>query len=100
MAKKAIPQASRRAVAIANGGIPGETTVAFCVYCGAEGAIWWPRLSDGRPGAWVTFPGLELDHVEPEHTGGEGTPDNLVLACRSCNRKKGHRSSWRDASAR
>lgn len=89
--KRAIPQASRRAVALREGAIPGETTRICCHYCGAAGSCWWPRLLSGRPGAWVAFTGLELDHVTPESRGGSSDPDNLVLACRTCNRQKGHR---------
>lgn len=48
--KRAIPQAVRRAVALRAGAIPGETSVAYCTYCGQEGLIYWPRLSNGRPG--------------------------------------------------
>lgn len=35
---------------------------------------------------------LTLDHVYPESKGGEATPENLVVACRSCNSKKGSRT--------
>jgi len=30
-----------------------------------------------------------LDHLRPQHDGGEDYLHNLVLACRSCNRSKG-----------
>lgn len=91
---RSMPEATRRAVALANGAIPGETTRAFCHYCGAEGKIVWRRLHSGAPGSWVTFPGLELDHVHPVAHGGEGDASNVVLACRSCNRKKGAKLEW------
>lgn len=86
--KRAIPQASRRAVALAAGAVPGETTLAPCHYCGILAAITWPRLFDGRPGSWVHF-GHEIDHVMPESHGGTNSPSNLVLACLPCNRSKG-----------
>lgn len=34
---------------------------------------------------------FEIDHVEPISRGGYDTPDNIVIACRSCNRAKGPR---------
>lgn len=85
--KKAIPQAVRRAVAVRYGCEPGGETVAKCEYCPAEGSIWWPLLYSGRPGAWVHF-GLHLDHVVAESLGGTSDPDNIVLACKSCNSSK------------
>lgn len=45
-----------------------------CVYCGATGD------------------GLELDHVLPRSRGGSDLPDNLALACQTCNRSKGART--------
>lgn len=89
--KRAIPQATRRQVALNSGGVPGETTDARCVYCGAAGHIYWPRLGSGNPGAWVSFSDLELDHVIAESLGGGSEPQNIVLACRTCNRRKGAR---------
>lgn len=35
---------------------------------------------------YVSF---EVDHIIPEFRGGETKLDNLILACRSCNRSKG-----------
>lgn len=32
---------------------------------------------------------LTVDHVLPQHLGGEATWSNLVTACKSCNHKKG-----------
>lgn len=34
---------------------------------------------------------LSLDHVVPKSRGGGSTWDNLVTACRDCNRIKGHK---------
>lgn len=34
---------------------------------------------------------IEVDHVIPVSKGGTSTPDNLVTACRDCNRRKGGR---------
>lgn len=94
--KRAIPQATRRAVALAAGAVPGQTSPASCAYCGHPGSIYWPNLIGPggvvkRPGAWVHFAGLELDHVHPEVLGGSNDAGNIVLACQPCNRRKGHR---------
>ena len=50
-----------------------------CVYCGCE---------EGP---------FHLDHVKPVSAGGAGSPDNLVVACASCNLSKGAKplSKWR-----
>lgn len=93
--KTAIPERVRRAVAKAAGAIPGETTSAYCHWCSAEGTIHWHALEDGRPGSWVTFKNLELDHLVPEYDGGATDETNIVLACESCNRRRGHRNGDR-----
>lgn len=90
--KKAIPQAVRRAVALRYGAIPGKTTEAKCENCPNTGSIFWPiRFRGDRPGFWVNFKGLELDHVRPEFLGGKAIESNMQLLCRRCNRTKGHR---------
>lgn len=89
--KRSIPPATRRAVARrAAGGMEPERGIVECAYCGEPGRFWWPRRRDGKPGCWVHFT-LELDHVIPERHGGPATADNIVTACRSCNRRKGSR---------
>lgn len=93
--KLAIPLPVRRAVAEKYGCAPGSRADASCYYCGAKGSIHWHQLASGRPSGWVTFPGLELDHLIPEASGGEGSCENIVLACRHCNRSKKDRS-WID----
>ena len=95
MPKRAVPPASRRAVALAAGAVPGETTYVQCTYCDATGTAYWPRRLDGLPGAWVHL-SLEIDHIIPESHGGASTPDNLTLACRRCNRRKGAKSHATD----
>ena len=52
-----------------------------CRYCGARGVQ------------------LECDHVTPVSQGGSSESDNLVTACRDCNRRKGARTpeQWRGA---
>lgn len=37
---------------------------------------------------------LTVDHVIPRHRGGGHTWENLVSACRACNRRKGGRTPW------
>jgi 5-methylcytosine-specific restriction endonuclease McrA len=83
--KRAIPEAVRRAVAQRAGALGIGNWTASCHYCHAGGTIHWMTR------CWVYFAGLELDHVVPEHRGGQATEDNIVLACQHCNRSKGYR---------
>lgn len=46
-----------------------------CVYCGLE----------------HEYEELSVDHVQPRMRGGDGSPGNLVTACRGCNARKGGR---------
>ena len=93
--KRSIPAAVRRAAARAAGAKPNRdhqatTTWVSCHYCETPGTVtWWPGR-DGAEGGWLSST-LEFDHVVPEYLGGEATADNVVLACRSCNRRKGWR---------
>lgn len=74
------------------GAEPGRDGRCWCAYCGALGEIWWARTRrDDRPVARPIF-SLEIDHVVPEKLGGQPTADNLVAACRSCNRTKSTKS--------
>src|SRR4051794_35501480 len=52
-----------------------------CVWCGRE---LWRR-------------DLTLEHVVPRSRGGHATPENAVVACRSCNRRRGSRPGDADA---
>ncbi|MCG0748025.1 HNH endonuclease [Lactiplantibacillus plantarum] len=57
-----------------------------CFYCGQTGGI------------------LEVDHMTPVSRGGESTLDNLVTACRHCNRQKRDKTvaeylKWKDEHA-
>lgn len=47
-----------------------------CVYCGLE----------------HEYEALSVDHVQPRMRGGDGSPGNLVTACRGCNARKAGRS--------
>ena len=53
-----------------------------CVWCGRSV---WPR-------------DLTVDHVVPRSRGGHLTPENALLACRTCNKLRGSRPA--DAYAR
>jgi 5-methylcytosine-specific restriction endonuclease McrA len=86
--KKAIPGWVKKAVVQREGAIPGATTTAHCHYCGCAGEIWWPLTYTGKVGAHVGLINLEFDHVFPEFHGGATSPDNMVIACRPCNRAK------------
>lgn len=88
--KAKIPWQVRREIATRYGCPPGGTVVAPCHYCAVPGQIWWPTRRDGKPSAWVHF-AHEIDHVVPESAGGPTVADNLVLACRRCNRRKSAR---------
>jgi 5-methylcytosine-specific restriction endonuclease McrA len=87
--KAAIPGWVKREVVERAGAQPGHTTPAACFYCGSQGSIWWPLTYTGRVGSHMVTRGLEFDHVHPESLGGATTPENIVLACRPCNRGKG-----------
>lgn len=86
--KLAIPAESRRALAVKYGCPPGGQKECACYFCGSPGVIHWFNRRDGRPGAWVCFSGLEVDHFEPEKSGGNASDNNLVLSCRPCNRSR------------
>ena len=52
-----------------------ERDGASCVWCGRE---LWRR-------------DLTLEHVVPRSRGGHATSENALVACRSCNRRRGSR---------
>lgn len=84
--KAPISNAVRREVARRYGATPGREVEVACYYCGAVGTAW---LSGER--GWASFPGMHLDHLEPEYLGGLSVAENIVVACRSCNLRKGAR---------
>lgn len=86
--KVAIPSEARVAVAKKYGCKPGGEAAAECYYCGIPGKIQWWSGARGKPTKWITLSDLEFDHFRSEHTGGSSTSENIVLACRSCNRGK------------
>lgn len=83
--KRAIPHEIRRIVARRAGATGVGRFDAYCHWCGNHGRVNWMSP------AWVHFTDLELDHVVPEVRGGQATEDNIVLACRRCNRRFGFR---------
>lgn len=63
-----------------------ERDAYTCFYCGQVGGV------------------LEVDHVIPFSKGGADTMDNLVTACRKCNRQKRDKTyaefiKWRERDA-
>ena len=52
-----------------------ERDGASCVWCGRE--LWRCDLT--------------IEHVVPRSRGGHTTPENTVVACRSCNKRRGSR---------
>ena len=51
----------------------------ICRYCGTTDGPW------------------EIDHIHPVCRGGSNEPENLTVACRTCNRQKGSKTvrEWR-----
>ncbi len=91
--KRPIPESVRRKVAEKYGCVPGGSIDVTCAYCPAKGCVHW-FLSGHRPGVGrVALLNLEFDHVVAEALGGKGVVENLVLACRPCNRSKGKKAA-------
>jgi hypothetical protein len=42
------------------------------------------------------FVRFTIDHVLPQSAGGSDAPNNLALACRNCNERRGNRLEGRD----
>jgi len=84
--KRNIPAGVRRAVLVREGALFEQRVGVKCAYCQAPGFIEWSPVSK----SWPTTD-LELDHIKPEYLGGLSVPENLCLACRACNRRKGWR---------
>ncbi len=62
-----------------------ERDGASCVWCGRE--------------LWLGHRDLSVEHVVPKLKGGPAWAENEVVACRSCNRARGHTSpaDWLEA---
>lgn len=64
----------------------GEATGWKCHYCGVVTVCTTCDGEDRKELArWAS-----VDHINPQVLGGTWGPDNTVLACHSCNNKKGH----------
>ncbi|PHE94706.1 hypothetical protein COF76_23130 [Bacillus wiedmannii] len=46
------------------------------------------KVHDRRTGDWNTHDKAHIDHLIPLTKGGDSTPDNLQVLCRTCNIKK------------
>lgn len=70
----------------------------ICCYCGCNLI---PVGEDDKycsliDGKWILAEGyfwLELDHKVPVARGGNNDIENMVLSCRSCNRRKGKKTA-------
>ena len=70
----AVSSATRRVVR--------ERAQRRCEYCHADERWQFVRFT--------------LDHVLPQSVGGSDDADNLALACRNCNERRGNRLEGRD----
>ena len=59
-----------------------ERANRYCEYCHADERWQFIRFT--------------IDHVRPQSAGGSDEADNLALACRNCNERRGNRMSGRD----
>lgn len=84
--KRAITGPVRREVCIRYGAALNQPVTAKCAYCDYESRIEWTNSAPSYP---VLSGLMEYDHVIPEALGGPTVADNLVLACKPCNRRKG-----------
>jgi len=73
---------------------------ATCVYCGKIAdrvklsffcGDWHRAYEVIDWGSWQELITFEIDHIIPLCRNGDDNITNLVLSCRSCNRKKGYR---------
>jgi 5-methylcytosine-specific restriction endonuclease McrA len=68
----------------------------ICQYCGKKGKPsnhYKPKAIEiDEFGRIISF---EIDHIIPEFKGGKTVLNNLILACRKCNRSKGDRDATR-----
>lgn len=66
-----------------------EAMYVYCEYCMAEGELTWTRYPWEKIGTIRLEEGFVWEHVIPVFHGGSSDPDNIVIACTSCNNKKG-----------
>lgn len=80
-----------------------------CQYCGKKGIFIFrygkPTVIENPKNIdlieFENYNGLdvipfEIDHILPRFYGGNNNPDNLVLSCRKCNRRKGYGNRQND----
>ena len=98
--RRIVPGSVRAAVVTRLGVEPGEQAHVLCHYCGFWGHVTWFFTRRSRYG-WPATRNLEWDHVIPLARGGTNDADNIVLACRNCNRSKGSKTvaEWRRRTA-
>ena len=70
----AVPTSTRRLVR--------ERAQLHCEYCHADERWQFVRFT--------------IDHILPQSAGGSDQADNLALACRNCNERRGNRIQGRD----
>jgi hypothetical protein len=94
--KKQIPLRLRSQIAVRDNGICqlcgkiGELKNTYCGYMAYEKAPAWAGKGSGSSsGIYRGYISFEIDHILAEYSGGELNPENLQLACRTCNRSKG-----------
>lgn len=96
--RRSITQSTKAAVAHRYG-LPKDNTQHEyrCAYCANVGVAEWWVYEGSRGYGWVMLLDLEWDHVIPLSQGGPNTAENLVWACRPCNRAKKNRTpeQWR-----
>lgn len=67
-----------------------------CHWCGdASIRVAW-SMTGKQTAGWATGWGAEFDHLIPLSKGGPNTAENVVIACRRCNRSRCNRDapSW------
>jgi 5-methylcytosine-specific restriction endonuclease McrA len=69
---------------------------ADCYYCGKPGHMRIDTGSKGK-GQWMMIE-HEIDHIIPLSKEGTNDADNLVIACKACNRKKSNNEGWNRGS--
>lgn len=90
--RRDLPAWVRVEIARRHGLRPGEERLVSCSYCGRQGLMkFWPMRRLSRVGWAGLADGMEYDHVHPLARGGSSDPENIVVACRPCNRSKGSR---------
>lgn len=80
-------QSAKRRCWIGGSGINYTPCDIEAQYAGQGGKCYWCEES-------LATTGYHIDHVVPLSRGGSNHPDNIVLACRSCNLRKADILPW------